>query len=341
MALGWILALNAGSSSLKFAAYDLSLNPIASGQLAEIGPEGHGQAMEIALQLRNGPPKVIGHRIVHGGGRNAPALLTVELRQEMEAVAQLAPLHNPPALGVIDALKSRFPDLPQVLCFDTAFHADNPLVATTIPIPKKYRDQGIRRYGFHGLSYASLVRRFETVTGAVLPRRLLAFHLGAGASLAAIVDGKSIATTMGFSPMDGLVMATRAGMMDTGVVLHLMEKTGLSAPAVNDMLNQESGLLALADDPHMKSILTTDSDAARFAVQHYCYWVARHAGSMIAAMQGVDGFVFTGGIGENAKPVRAAIMSQLAWLGAPAQNIWVVPADEEAEIARSAAQVLG
>ncbi|MBL4806144.1 MAG: acetate kinase [Rhodobacteraceae bacterium] len=338
MADGWILALNAGSSSLKFAAYDLSATTkLAAGQI------NGTPSLDAALtQLgMDGPPKIIGHRIVHGGARSTSAQLTPQLRQEIQDVAVLAPLHNPPALAVIDAVSARFPTLPQVACFDTAFHATNPEVATVIPLPQQFRDQGIRRYGFHGLSYASLVRRFSAETGQPLPRRLLALHLGAGASLAAIVDGKSIATTMGFSPMDGLVMASRAGAMDAGVVLHMAGQLGMSADAISDVLNKQSGLTGLAGSGDMKTLLETNSAAARFAVEHYCYWVARHAGSMIAAMQGVDGFVFTGGIGENAKPVRTSIMSKLDWLGPSAQNVWVIPADEEAEISHSAAQVLG
>jgi len=333
----WILVLNAGSSSLKFASYDLSLNKIASGQA-----EGVAQLDKALAHLAiDGPPLVVGHRIVHGGGRNAPALLTPNIRREIEDISTLAPLHNPAALTVVDAVQMRFPDMPQVLCFDTAFHADNPAEAVTIPIPKNLRDQGIRRYGFHGLSYASLVRRFEAETGAALPQRLLALHLGAGASLAAIVNGRGVATTMGFSPMDGLVMATRAGATDPGLVLHMAGQLGMDTGEISDVLNKQSGLLALAGSADMKEILATDSAAARFAVSHYSYWVARHAGAMIAAMQGVDGFVFTGGIGENAKQVSENIMARLGWLGAATQNVWMILADEESEIARSAAQVLG
>ncbi|MCF6306255.1 MAG: acetate kinase [Rhodobacteraceae bacterium] len=337
MAEPWILALNAGSSSLKFVAYDLLFNRLASGQADGDAPLG----LALEQLAMHGAPQVVGHRIVHGGGRNKAALLTPETRAEITQAAKFAPLHNPAALAVIDAVTKRFPDLPQVLCFDTAFHSDNPAEATTLAIPQHLRDQGLRRYGFHGLSYQSLVRRFADETSQPLPRRLLALHLGAGASLAAIVNGKGIATTMGFSPMDGLVMATRAGAMDSGVLLHLMECNGMRAREISDMLNTKSGLLALAGSASMKQVLATDSPAARFAISHYCYWVARHAGAMIAAMQGVDGFIFTGGIGENAKPVRQNIMARLGWLGAATQNTWVIPADEEAEIARSAAQVLG
>ena len=328
----WILTLNAGSSSLKFAAFTPDCAKIASGQVTD-------NVQEALTQLNiSHPPLSIGHRVVHGGARSTPAQITPEIRAEIEATATLAPLHNPPALKVIDAVAALYPDVPQYACFDTAFHANNPPEATTIPIPRALRDQGIRRYGFHGLSYASLVRRFEQVTSATLPRRVLAFHLGAGASLAAIVDGVGVATTMGFSPMDGLVMATRSGAMDTGVVLHLMREHGLSADAIDQMLNHQSGLTAMAGTADMKTILNSDDPSASFAVSHYCYWVSRHAGSMIAAMQGVDGFIFTGGIGENAVQIREQILNRLSWTGELPH--WVIPADEEGEIADAARHVL-
>ncbi len=321
----WILTLNAGSSSLKFAAFTPDCTKIASGQVTA--------SVQEALTHLNmpHPPQAIGHRVVHGGSRSASTQITPDIRAEIEATATLAPLHNPPALKVIDAVRTLYPNVPQYACFDTAFHANNPPEATTIPIPRALRDQGIRRYGFHGLSYASLVRRFEHVTSATLPRRVLAFHLGAGASLAAIVDGVGVATTMGFSPMDGLVMATRAGAMDTGVVLLLMREHGMSADAIDQMLNHQSGLAAMAGTADMKAILDSDDPIARFAVSHYCYWVSRHAGSMIAAMQGVDGFIFTGGIGENAAQIREQILNRLSWAGELPH--WVIAADEEGEIA--------
>ena len=324
----WILTLNAGSSSLKFAAFTPDCTKIASGQA-----EANVKDALTQLDMPN-PPQAIGHRVVHGGGCSAAAQITPEVRAEIEAAASMAPLHNPPALKVIDAIKTLFPNVPQYACFDTAFHADNPPEATTIPIPKALRDQGIRRYGFHGLSYASIVRRFPGITGTRLPHRLLAFHLGAGASLAAIVGGKGVATTMGFSPMDGLVMATRAGAMDSGVLLHLM-RAGMQADDLDKMLNCESGLAGLSGgNADMKSLLTSDDPAAKFATEHYCYWVSRHAGSMIAAMQGVDGFVFTGGIGENAPQIREHILNSLGWVGDLPH--WVIPADEEGEIAHAA-----
>lgn len=353
----WILTLNAGSSSLKFAAYHLdSDQQIISGQIAAIGPtakmmingtsvsleaDNHAQAIKAVFNklvehpdLRSNPT-IIGHRIVHGGNLHTSAEITPDVRKEIEEAATLAPLHNPPALAVIDAIDDLPSGIRQIACFDTTFHSDNPPEAITLPLPKELRDKGLRRYGFHGLSYASLVRRFQSVTNTPLPRRVLAFHLGAGASLAAIVDGKGVATTMGFSPMDGLVMATRAGALDAGVILHLMRTEGMSADDLDRLLNRESGLFALSNgNADMKSLLETDDPAAQFAIAHYCYWISRHAGSMIAAMEGVDGFIFTGGIGENAAQIREMILKLLSWTGDLPH--WVVPADEEGEIANAA-----
>ncbi len=373
----WILTLNAGSSSLKFAAYDRSAqNKLASGQIAHIGPDArlvfgdtsqkvdaldHAEALKLALEhmLAQGlgvPPACAGHRVVHGGARTKAAVLDGDVRHDIERASALAPLHNPPALKVMDALNRKIPDLNQVACFDTSFHSANPPEATTIAIPKDLRDEGIRRYGFHGLSYASLVRRFQHVTGMELPQRLLAMHLGAGASLAAIVEGKGVATSMGFSPMDGLVMATRSGSIDPGVLLYLMRTKGMDAAELDDLLNHKSGLGALSGgESDMKRLLERRDEAAEFAVSHFCYWVCRHAGSMIGAMGGVDGVVFTGGIGENAKDIRTRILNSLAWAakygGKPATtggkaraeilDHWVISADEEGEIAHLAARFFG
>ncbi len=338
MAGGPILVLNAGSSSLKYASYDrLSLTPLAQGQvnLATSG-QSHSAALRAALAKiaeASGPPSVVGHRVVHGGALNQPALITPEVQAQIEAAAAMAPLHNPPALKVIGAMQALHPDLPQVACFDTAFHADNPPEATTFALPEALRAKGLRRYGFHGLSYAAIVRRFTAETGLPLPNRLLVFHLGAGASLAAIFNGKGVATTMGFSPLDGLTMATRAGSLDPGLLLYLLQHEGMSAADIDHMLNHESGLKALGGNPDMKALLESDTPKARFAVSYFIYWAARHAGSMIAAMQGVDGIVFTGGIGENAEVIRIGILGRMRWTRLnPKRQVWVVPADEEGEI---------
>lgn len=360
MTAGPILVVNAGSSSLKFATFERqSHKPLHSGQIAQIGGEStlrfggetlatsaadHGAALnEVLAKLAalSGPPSVVGHRVVHGGSMSQPVLINGDTRAKIEAAASMAPLHNPPALKVIDALHARNPDLRQIACFDTAFHADNPAEATTFALPENLRGQGLRRYGFHGLSYASILRRFTAYANQPRPNRLLIFHLGAGASMAAVLNGKGVATTMGFSPLDGLTMATRAGSLDPGLLLHLLKHEGLSLERVETMLNYESGLKALGGTPDMQTLLATPTDAARFAVSHFTYWAARHAGSMIAAMQGVDGIVFTGGIGENAAPIRDAILDRLSWCGLhPARQVWVVPTDEEGEIAQAVGKVL-
>ena len=352
MAAGPILVVNAGSSSLKFASYDRqTLKEIASGQIAQIGgdatlhfgqeklsarAETHGAALKAALAKLaevSGPPSAVGHRLVHGGAMNQPAFINPESYARIAAAAPMAPLHNPPALEVIDALHMLQPGLPQIACFDTAFHADNPAEATTFALPAALRNKGVRRYGFHGLSYASVVRRFKAVTSQPLPNRLLVFHLGAGASIAAILNGKGVATTMGFSPLDGLTMATRAGSLDPGLMLYLIQHEGMSASEIEQMLNHQSGLTALAGSGDMKALLESERAEAKFAVSHFVYWAARHAGSMIAAMQGVDGIVFTGGIGENAAAIRSHICDRLRWTRLNQNHqVWVIPADEEGEI---------
>ncbi|QBX99912.1 acetate kinase [Rhodophyticola sp. CCM32] len=343
MAEGWILTLNAGSSSLRLAAFGPDATPRATRTLREIAVAGIPQsqlAAEIDDLGQDGPPALIGHRIVHGLDMTAPAELTPEVLALIDRASAFAPLHNPPALAMAALCARLYPAARHGGCFDTAFHAQNPDVATTIPLPKALRDQGMRRYGFHGLSYASVLRRFAAVTGQPLPRRVLMAHLGAGASLAAVVDGIGVATTMGFSPMDGLVMATRAGAMDPGVLFHLLRQ-GYSADAVEQMLNRESGLLAMAGSSSMKTLLDSNTPEAKAAVDHYCYWITRHAGAMIAAMGGIDGLVFTGGVGENAAPVRQYVADALGWTGLDPGNIWVTEADEEGEIASSMRALFG
>ncbi|MBF9043778.1 acetate kinase [Rhodobacterales bacterium HKCCE4037] len=329
------MAVNAGSSSLKLAAFDASGAPLAGHALAETdaGRLSEAAFAEAVAALGQGSaPSGIGHRVVHGLHLNAPALLTPETRAVIEQAAAFAPLHNPPALHVMDLCATLFDGVPQLACFDTAFHATNPDVATTFPLPEAFREAGIRRYGFHGLSYASLVRRFADATGTPLPRRVLMAHLGAGASLAAVCDGVGVATTMGFSPMDGLPMASRAGAMDPGVIFHLLRE-GRSAEEVEQLLNRESGLKGLAGTGAMKELLARDDAEARFAVEHYIHWIIRHAGAMCAAMGGIDAMVFTGGVGENAAPIRDGVVAGLDWAGLRPEPSFVIPADEEGEIA--------
>ena len=376
---GDILVLNAGSSSIKYALFDASLTEKLSGIAAGIGDQSF---LEIAGERREVPLidhraalsavlkalekrgvtieglRAAAHRVVHGGRKlTTPVRITPEVRNEIEACSPLAPLHNPHNLAAIDALAGIAPDLPQFASFDTSFHATNPDVATRYAIPRMMETKGIRRYGFHGLSYASLVRRLPEVSGEPLPSRLLAFHLGNGASLCAIKNGQSIATTMGYSPLDGLTMGTRSGGIDANAVLRLVEENGLERTKA--ILNHESGLLGLSGGKSdMRKLMldhTADSD---FAIEHFCYWSLRHAGSLITALEGVDAIAFTGGIGENAVGVRARILRGLEWIGVrmdPDANhgrkarlhaesskvaVWVIPAEEERTIAMDAVQCL-
>jgi len=350
-----ILVLNAGSSSLKIEVFDEALRSAISGRVTNLGSAGelrlgdhtsaveardHAQALDLMLAaLRDAGYPLTGftaaaHRIVHGGAMmTAPARLRPPVIATIESVIPLAPLHNPNNLAGVYALQKLAPDLPQYCSFGTAFHATNPEVATRYAIPQVHHDAGIRRYGFHGLSYANMVAEF----GDALPDHLLAFHLGNGASLCAIHKGKSIATSMGYSPLSGLTMGTRSGDIDGAAVLRMSKSLG--EDETDRMLNKTSGLQALAGENNMKTLLERSDDAAKFAVEHFCYWAARHAGSAIIAMGGLDAVAFTGGIGENAAPVRDRIMELLACFGTV--PVHVIVADEEKQIARDALALIG
>lgn len=351
------LIVNAGSSSLKLVFCE-GADPVRRETVEEITAGGHALALDAAL-LRAGIPvsalSGAAHRVVHGGPRlTATCRITEAVMAEIEAAVPLAPLHNPAALVGIQAVERLMPDLPQYACFDTAFHATNPLVATTYALPLKDRDLGIRRYGFHGTSYAALVR-ILTARGP-LPERLLACHLGNGASLCAIMNGRSVATTMGYSPLDGLTMGSRAGSIDGNAVLRLVELHGLEQ--ARQILNRASGMIALGGSSDLRTLHEWNRPDARFALEHFAYWAVRHAGSMVAAMGGLDAVVFTGGIGENDAWMRKEILSGLGYLGlvpdldanqrhAPELHdpssrvaIWIVPADEERQIALEAQAVM-
>jgi len=376
---GELLVLNAGSSSIKFALFDNELNEKLSGSATEIGGASclkignktkqtrfidHRAALGAIiknLQRHGTSPKDLraaAHRVVHGGIHlTKPVRITPDILAEISNCTPLAPLHNPHNLAAIQALADIAPGLPQYASFDTSFHASNPEVATRYAIPKMIETKGIRRYGFHGLSYASLVQNLPSISGEKLPSRLLAFHLGNGASLCSIKNGKSIATTMGYSPLDGLTMGTRSGGIDANAVLRLVEEHGLDRTKA--ILNHESGLLGLSGGKSdMRNLMLDPSADSAFAVDHFCYWTLRHAGGLIAAMEGLDAIAFTGGIGENAIGVRAQILRSLGWLGVvmnPDANhrgqtrlhadtskvaIWVVPAQEEHMIAQDALSLL-
>lgn len=349
-----LLVVNAGSSSIKLAVFSGDLSPVLTAEAAGIGTSGslrigdtrtdlplpdHAAAFDLLLEhlaaqgLTPAQFSAAGHRVVHGGAAlTRPVRITQQVLEQIDGCSRLAPLHNPHNVAAIRNLMALLPDLPQVACFDTAFHASNPPEATAYAVPQDWQHQGIRRYGFHGISYEALVQNLQNRTGGALPHRLLACHLGNGASLCAIRDGRSVATTMGYSPLEGLTMGTRAGSIDAAAVLDRAEQHGIDRTR-SDLL-QRSGLLGLSGhSPDMRALQEADTEAARFAIRHFTYWVLRHAGSMIAAMGGIDALAFTGGIGENAADLRAEIQQNLAWTGLPDDAVYVIPATEERQIA--------
>ena len=360
-----ILVLNAGSSSLKFAVFGKDLNCLLKGQVSGIGSiprleiDGHpakavpdvttpAEGLLVAAEWLsdNGHEPAgfsgIGHRIVHGGTAHvSPTLVDDTIQHELEKLRALAPLHLPFGLGVLKEMRRVAPDVPNIACFDTAFHATQPELETRFPLPRDYFDKGYRRYGFHGLNYEHVVNALPALTGKPLPRRLLAAHLGSGASMCAVFDGKSVATTMGFSTADGLVMGTRTGSIDPGVLVALMRDEHLSLDQLEDLLYRRSGLVGLSGiSPDMRILLASDKPEAAEAVDYYCYSAARHAASLGPALGGLDAIVFTGGVGENAGPVRARILGHLKWLGVPSSQVFVVPANEELTIARHVSQLV-
>ncbi|MBZ4689689.1 MAG: acetate kinase [Cereibacter sp.] len=371
--MGDLLVVNAGSSSIKLVLFRDGA-PMLSGAVTEIGGAAelvlgplrrsvqaadHLGAIALCLaaleELGHPVPtlQAAAHRVVHGGRRLvAPCRVTPEIEAEIAACIPLAPLHNPHNLAAIRALRAVAPDLPQFASFDTAFHASNPEEALRYALPPGHEE--IRRYGFHGISYAGLVEQLPAISGAPLPERLLALHLGNGASLCAIRGGQSVATTMGYSPLDGLTMGTRSGSIDGNAVLRLAELHGIDGAA--RILNRESGLLGLGGASDMRALQAAGTEAAEFAIRHFRYWVLRHAGSMIAAMQGLDAVAFTGGIGENDIQLRRQILEGLHWAGVEVDGAdpagprlhaegsrvaaWIVPAREEARIAAEARHIL-
>jgi acetate kinase len=385
-----ILVLNAGSSSLKFATFVTSKGSAPAldlrGQLAGIGQgetrlsvidehgnrarwgnanriATHADAVQLLidrLQIAQHPGDWLGagHRVVHGGTRfSEPVKLTGQTTADLKALIPLAPLHQPHNVAPIEALHRLLPDLQQVACFDTAFHATQPEIATRLALPEKYWEDGLRRYGFHGLSYEAILHALPSIAGGV-PKRLVVAHLGNGASMAAIRDGKCIATTMGFSTLDGLVMGTRPGAIDPGVLIHLL-RGGMSLDELEQLLYHQSGVKGVSGlSADMKTLLESADPGARLAIDLYCYRIGRELGSLAAALGGLDALVFTGGVGENAAPIRAAVCRDAGWLGlaldeaanrtsapqisAAASRVaaWVVPTDEELTIARHTQSLL-
>ena len=377
-----VLTLNGGSSSIKFALFESGSPPrrTLAGAVERIGlPDASLQATgherrpfpasdydSAVAELfdwldANGDLRrvaAVGHRIVHGGpSHTAAEIVTPALLADLRNALPLAPSHLPAEIRLIEAFSRRLPDVSQVVCFDTAFHHDLPPPARFLPIPRRYRDGGVRRYGFHGLSYAYLLGEFEHLAGAVAARgRIVLAHLGSGASMAAVRGGKCIDTTMGLTPAGGLVMGSRTGDIDPGVLVYLARTEKLSADQLEDLVTRRSGMLGISEtSADMHDLLerqATDARAAE-AVEMFCYQARKWVGSLAAALGGIDALIFSGGIGEHAPEVRARICEGLGFLGvqldAPANaanapvisaadatvHVRVIPTDEESMIART------
>jgi acetate kinase len=344
-ARGAVLTLNAGSSSVKFALFDDKPDGRASlrGEIENLGAGPHLHATDAAGQalaeqhwaggtdfavvlkalltfaeshLGNATLDAVGHRVVHGGAAHiAPALVTPALLASLSELTPLDPLHMPLNLAPIRALAEARPGLPQVACFDTAFHHTLPLVARLFAVPRAVTDAGVRRYGFHGLSYEFIAGRLAVLNPALAKGRVIVAHLGSGASMCALHGGVSIATTTGFSALDGLVMGTRCGSIDPGILLYL-GRQGYSFNDIEDMLYRRSGLLGVSGiSGDVVKLLASEDPHAAEALDLFTYRIATEAGALAAALGGIDGLVFTAGIGERAPSIRRAVCQRLAWLG--------------------------
>lgn len=344
-----ILAINGGSSSLKYGAFavaDDRVETVASGTV-ETGSDHAATFDAIVSELGEAQPDAIGHRIVHGGpGLFRPTLIDAGVVGELEAASAFAPLHAVAALALIAAAGRRYPDLPQVACFDTGFHEHLPPVAAVLPVPRELRAAGIRRYGFHGLSCQSIVRQL----GDDLPERLVIAHLGSGASVTAVHGGVSIDTSMGLTPSGGVVMATRSGDLDPGLLLFLLRKHGMTPARLEELCDRHSGLLGISGRTGNLRVLrqlAASAPDARLAIAIFCRSVAKQIAAMIATLGGIDMLVFSGGIGEHDAETRDTICADLAWAGvaqngrkAGAVSVRVLSPDEEEQIAREAATLL-
>ncbi len=363
-----ILAINSGSSSIRFAIYEAgaTLRRRLDGKIDRIGLRDHRAAVSDLLHRLAAQPvfasvKAVGHRVVHGMKHSEPERVTPTLLAELRRITPYDPDHLPGEIALIEAFLRRHPKLPQVACFDTAFHRTMPRVARLLPIPRRYAARGVERYGFHGLSYAYLLEEFGRVDAAAAKGRVILAHLGNGASLAAVHRGKSIDTSMGFTPAAGLVMGTRTGDLDPGLVYYLARTGGMTAAQFQRMVNHDSGLLGVSGiSSDLRDLLAREARDARAAqaVALFCYQAKKWIGSFAAALGGLDTLVFAGGIGENAPLIRERICSGLGFLGVelnPKRNarnaplisadarrvkVLVIRTDEQLMIARSAARVL-
>ena len=389
----YAVVLNAGSSSLKFCVYCRpeanGWNLATRGQIEGIGTSPHFSAKDGAgnvlekrplgksvvdartaldsladwLRTRYGGARVvgIGHRVVHGGAKfSGPTIVTPQVLDELRELIPLAPLHQPYNLAAIDAASERLPGVPQVACFDTSFHRGQAEVAELIPLPREITRSGVQRYGFHGLSYEYITSVLPQVASEIASGRVIVAHLGSGASMCALKNGKSIDHTLGFTALDGLCMGTRPGALDPGVVLYLFQNLGLSAKEVETILYKQSGLLGISGISNdMRDLLGSRSPWARLAVDYFVYRATKEIGALAAVLGGVDGLVFTGGIGENSAEIRGRICEASNWIGVeldPDANTrnearisrrdsrvsaWRIPTNEELMIARHTGLLLG
>lgn len=357
-----LLTVNAGSSSLKLALVGAGDELLAQHELD--APQANLDERELAAALGDlDGVDAVGHRIVHGGHRFTDAVrVDQDVVAALRALGELAPLHQPKSLAALDAVSHALPDVPAVACFDTAFHATMPAAATTYALPRRWRERfQLRRYGFHGLSHAYASRRAREMLAPRSAARMVTCHLGAGASLAAVRDGNSVDTTMGFTPLEGLVMATRCGSVDPGILLWLLERGSLDAAELADALEHDSGLVGLAGAGDMRELLARSDEEARLALEVYLHRLRAGIAAMTASLGGIDALVFTGGVGQNSATIRARAAEGLSYLGVqvdPERNqqaggdtevsahgaaaaVLVVAAREDLEIARQTRQVLG
>jgi acetate kinase len=389
-----ILTLNAGSSSLKFAAFALlnggEPNQLASGQIEGLGATptgavttGSGEKTELSFEsslarvdhaaavgailgwLRkagyDSSVAGVGHRVVHGGPDLAePILINGEVLAKLRRLIPLAPLHQPHNIAGIEAAMKAFPSIPQVACFDTAFHRSHPFVSDTFGLPRSYYDEGVRRYGFHGLSYEYINRTLKTVAPGIALGKVIIAHLGNGASMCAVKAGRSIASTMSFTALDGLAMGTRCGQIDPGVLLYLMTEKAMKADQISDLLYKDSGLKGMSGlSQDMRELEASDKPSASDAIAYFVARARRELGGLAAALDGADAIVFTAGIGEHAWRVRESILAGMEWMGvhldreanragarivgaeASPTIVYVIPTDEERMIAEHTVATAG
>jgi len=389
----YTVVVNAGSSSLKFSVYRRAESDSwtleARGQVEGIGTSPKFSAKDgadkligdVALDptIRDARAALgfvanwlrdryhgahvcgVGHRVVHGGAQySGPTIVTPEVLENLRALIPLAPLHQPYNLSAIEAVWERLPGVAQVVCFDTSFHRGQPAVAQLVPLPREIRDAGVQRYGFHGLSYEYIASVLPSVAPEIAGGRVVVAHLGSGASLCALKNGKSVDSTLGFTALDGLCMGTRPGALDPGVVLYLFQALGLSVKEVETILYKKSGLIGISGISNdMRSLLASNEPDARLALDYFVYRAAKEIAAMTAALGGIDGLVFTAGIGENSPEIRKRICIASAWLGVELDEdanarkapritsqaskvpAWVIPTNEELMIARHTGALLG